>query len=64
MPSKIFYASCGAKILTIVRTIPELEKIESSRTKIIFRMIKQRDTSSRIKQFVRKNCWRNFETSK
>ena len=60
MPSKMFYSSLGAEILRISRNNTELEKFESSCDKIIYRMMKQGGTKSRIKKCLLKNLWTKF----
>ena len=49
MPSKIFCASFRAEILRMAKSTAESERFKSSRAKIIFRMIKERSTKSKIR---------------
>ena len=60
MPSKIFYTLLGAKLLKISRTTTEIEKFVSSCAKIVFRVLKQGGSKSKIKVFVKSDLWAKF----
>ena len=61
MLSKIFNASLEPKFFRIARTTTKLERFKSLCAKITSRMMKQGDTKSRIKQYIRKIYGRHFE---
>lgn len=61
MLSKIFFTSLGAKDVRIAKITNELKTFKSVYAKIIFRMIKQGDTKSRIRKCICKISERNVE---